>query len=121
MIWSTVLLISIGVVAWLTAAATAVRSVSRIWLRHWVEQQLRGSGTAALYLDRPHRMLLAATTAVSLTVFMAGVDIGNTVRGSPFAVVPTTLAYAIVLLVVGQLVPRAHQRVIVDWVEFSTC
>ncbi len=110
MIWSTVLLISIGVVAWLTAAATAVRSVSRIWLRHWVEQQLRGSGTAALYLDRPHRMLLAATTAVSLTVFMAGVDIGNTVRGTPLAVVPTTLAYAIVLLVVGQLVPRAIAR-----------
>lgn len=110
MIWSTVLLISIGVVAWLTAAATAVRSVSRIWLRHWVEQQLRGSGTAALYLDRPHRMLLAATTAVSLTVFMAGVDIGNTVRSAPLAVVPTTLAYAIVLLVVGQLVPRAIAR-----------
>jgi putative hemolysin len=110
MMFSTLLLISLGVVAWLTAAATAVRSVSRIWLRHWVEQQLRGSGTAALYLDRPHRMLLAATTAVSFTVFAAGVHIGTTIRSAPLAVLPTALAYAIVLLVAGQLLPRAVAR-----------
>ena len=47
---TTLLFMTIGIVAWLTAAATAVRSVSRIWLRHWVEQQLSGSGAAALYL-----------------------------------------------------------------------
>jgi magnesium and cobalt exporter, CNNM family len=110
MIVSTLLLVSILVVAWLTAAATAVRSVSRIWLRHWVEQQLRGSGTAALYLDRPHRMLLAAATAVSLTVFAAGVDIGMSNARYPLAILPTALAYAVLLLVVGQLVPRAIAR-----------
>ena len=110
MMESTLLLASIVVVAWLTAAATAVRSVSRIWLRHWVEQQLRGSGSAALYLDRPHRMLLAATTAVSLTVFVAGADIGATIRNAPLVVLPTAIAYALVLLVAGQLVPRAIAR-----------
>ena len=110
MIFSTLLLISLGIVAWLTAAATAVRSVSRIWLRHWVERQLRGSGTAALYLDRPHRMLLAATTAVSFTVFAAGAHIGTTIRSAPLAVLPTALAYALVLLVIGQLLPRAIGR-----------
>ncbi len=109
-LWSTMLLASIAVVAWLTAAATAVRSVSRIWLRHWVEQQLRGSGTAALYLDRPHRMLLAATTAVSLTVFAAGVNIGTSIRSVPLVVLPTAIAYAVALLVAGQLVPRAIAR-----------
>jgi len=45
---TTLLMIAVGIVAWLTAAATAVRSVSRIWLRHWAEQQLSGSGAAAL-------------------------------------------------------------------------
>lgn len=105
-----VLIGSIIVVAWLTAAATAVRSVSRIWLRHWVEQQLSGAGTAALYLERPHRMLLAATTAVSLTVFAAGLAIGTSARSTPVAVVPAALAYALALLVLGQLLPRAVAR-----------
>ena len=36
------LVLGLGMVAVLTAAAAAVRSVSRIWLRHWVEQRLVG-------------------------------------------------------------------------------
>ena len=35
------LFIALALVAWLTAGAMAVRSVSRIWLRHWAERQLR--------------------------------------------------------------------------------
>jgi putative hemolysin len=110
MTWSVLLIASIVVVAWLTAAATAVRSVSRIWLRHWVEQQLSGAGSAALYLERPHRMLLAATTAVALTVFAAGVAIGTSARNAPLAVVPGAIGYLLVLLVAGQLLPRAIGR-----------
>ena len=56
-------------VGWLTAAATAVRSVSRIWLRHWVEQKLAGADAAELYLDRPQRWLFAAGTGIAATVF----------------------------------------------------
>ena len=37
----------------------AMRSVSRIWLRHWVEQQLRGSRAAHAYLERPQRLIIA--------------------------------------------------------------
>ena len=102
MTWSFLLVLSIGVVAWLTAAATAVRSVSRIWLRHWVAQQLSGAGTSALYLERPHRMLLTATTAVSFTVFAAGVMIGASARNAPLAVAPGAIGYALVLLVAAQ-------------------
>jgi hypothetical protein len=51
------LAILITCVAWLTASATAVRSVSRIWLRHWAERRLHGSGAADIYLDRPQRLL----------------------------------------------------------------
>src|SRR5688500_19070138 len=75
-------MITVAIVAWLTAAATAVRSVSRIWLRHWVEQQLSGSGAAALYLERPHGLLLAASTGVALTVFISGVILANSADGS---------------------------------------
>ena len=107
---TTLLMLTVGVVAWLTAAATAVRSVSRIWLRHWVEQQLSGSGAAALYLERPHGLLLAASTGVALTVFSSGVILANAAQGSILTLVIEGLVYALVLLVVGQLVPRAVAR-----------
>lgn len=104
------LLLTIGIVAWLTAAATAVRSVSRIWLRHWVEQQLSGSGAAALYLERPHGLLLAASTGVALTVFSSGVILTRAAHGSILMLLLDGLIYALVLLVAGQLIPRAVAR-----------
>lgn len=107
---TTLLLITVGIVAWLTAAATAVRSVSRIWLRHWVEQQLSGSGAAALYLERPHGLLLAASTGVALTVFVSGVILANAADGSIPMLLLEGLIFALVLLVVGQLLPRAIAR-----------
>jgi putative hemolysin len=107
---TTLLMLTVGIVAWLTAAATAVRSVSRIWLRHWVEQQLSGSGAAALYLERPHGLLLAASTGVALTVFVSGVILANAAHGSIPMLVVEGLVFALVLLVVGQLVPRAVAR-----------
>jgi putative hemolysin len=103
-------MITVAIVAWLTAAATAVRSVSRIWLRHWVDQQLRGSGAAALYLERPHGLLLAASTGVALTVFISGVILANSTNGSILRLVAEGLVFALVLLVVGQIVPRAVAR-----------
>lgn len=107
---TTLLMLTVGIVAWLTAAATAVRSVSRIWLRHWVEQQLSGSGAAALYLERPHGLLLAASTGVALTVFASGVIIANSANGSMLMVLAQGLIFALVMLVAGQLVPRAIAR-----------
>ena len=107
---TTLLMLTVGIVAWLTAAATAVRSVSRIWLRHWVEQQLSGSGAAALYLERPHGLLLAASTGVALTVFASGVIIANSANGSILMVLAEGLIFALVMLVAGQLVPRAIAR-----------
>ena len=107
---TTLLFITVGIVAWLTAAATAVRSVSRIWLRHWVEQQLSGSGAAALYLEKPHGLLLAASTGVALTVFSSGVILAKAADGSILRLMLEGLVYAIVLLVVGQIIPRAVAR-----------
>lgn len=104
---TTLLLITVGIVAWLTAAATAVRSVSRIWLRHWVEQQLSGSGAAALYLEKPHGLLLAASTGVALTVFVSGVILADAAQGSILMLIVEGLVFALVLLVAGQLIPRA--------------
>lgn len=107
---TTLLMLTVGIVAWLTAAATAVRSVSRIWLRHWVEQQLSGSGAAALYLERPHGLLLAASTGVALTVFTSGVILAGSTHGSIPRLLLEGLVFALVLVVAGQLVPRAIAR-----------
>jgi putative hemolysin len=110
MSYAALLLLSVAIVAALTAAATAVRSVSRIWLRHWVEQRLRGAQTAALYLERPQRLLLAATTGVAMTVFLAGTFIGADAQGSILSRARDVVGYALTLLIAGQLVPRALAR-----------
>jgi len=106
----TTMLLLIGVVGVLTAAATALRTVSRIWLRHWAERRLAGSGTAALYLERPQRLLIAAGTGIASTVFALGAVIGLTDGDRPAVLVRTLVLAAIGLLVAGQLLPRAIAR-----------
>ena len=94
--------------ALLAAAATAVRSVSRIWLRHWAEQCLRGSDAAETYLERPQRLLLAASAGTAACAAFAGAALATRAGG---AVLALSLAGAVVLLVVfGQLVPHAVAR-----------
>ena len=102
------LVMALVIVAWLTAGGMAVRSVSRIWLRHWAERQLRGSAAAVTYLERPHRMLTAANVGVALTLLVAGMLIGMTQQGR--SLLGTSLAFAGAVVVFGQLVPRAIAR-----------
>src|SRR5581483_1822008 len=104
------LALTVVLVAWLTAAATAVRSVSHIWLRRWVERQLGGSALAETYLARPHRLVLAAGAGVTLTVVLAGMILGATPGLSPWQLVSGTIALALGMLVAGQLLPRAIAR-----------
>ena len=102
------LFIALALVACLTAGAMAVRSVSRIWLRHWAERQLRGSAAAIAYLERPHRLLAAASAGVALTLLIAGMLMGS--ANDRLGVVWTSLAFAGFAVLFGQLVPRAVAR-----------
>lgn len=97
-------------VAAMTAAATAVRSVSRIWLRHWAERQLAGEGTdgAAPAVGRPHDLLRAAGTGIASVVFALGALIA--LREDRAALVQHLFVAVLLLLAVGQLVPRAVAR-----------
>ncbi|MEP6493602.1 MAG: CNNM domain-containing protein [bacterium] len=109
MTWlSLPLTIALFVVAWLTAGGMAVRSVSRIWLRHWVERRLRGAGAAVTYLERPHRLLTAASAGVALTLLIAGMALGISTNG--VSVLLEALAFAGIVVVAGQLIPRAIAR-----------
>jgi putative hemolysin len=103
-------LILVSVVGILTGAATALRSVSRIWLRHWAERRLAGAGTAALYLERPQRLILAAGTGIAGTVFTLGAVLGLQTGDSAGALLRSLLIAALLLLAVGQLLPRAIAR-----------
>ena len=102
------LLVALGVVAVLTAGGTAVRLVSRIWLRHWAERRLRGSVAAVTYLERPHRLLTAAGAGVALTLVVAGMFVGMSGQGAGILLAATVFAGLVVLA--GQLVPRAIAR-----------
>lgn len=109
MAWGSIFLL-VGVVGVLTLAATALRTVSRIWLRHWAERRLAGAGTATLYLERPQRLLIAAGTGIAGLVFGLGAVLGLQ-HGDALAVLLQHLVVAgIALLVLGQLLPRAVAR-----------
>ncbi|NUQ20018.1 MAG: DUF21 domain-containing protein [Gemmatimonadaceae bacterium] len=104
-----VLLVAVVVVAWLTAASIAVRSASRIWLRHWIEHRPAGFDVAEQYLERPTRLILAAAAANALVTVLAGAIVTAWApRG------PASAAYIVVavlfLLIFGKIIPRAVAR-----------
>ena len=100
--------ITLLIVACLTAGAMAVRSVSRIWLRHWTEQRLRGSAAAVTYLERPHRLLIASSTGVALTLVLSGVMLGLKHGGVQLLI--DVAVYVTLVVLVGQVLARAVAR-----------
>jgi putative hemolysin len=99
------------VVGWFVAAVTAVRSVSRIWLRHWAQEH-GGSGAVriiALYLTRPDQLLLAGGLGITATAVLIGAALGGREGGTLGLALRLALAAALVLLI-GQVVARAVAR-----------
>ena len=96
-------------IAWLSAAATAVRSVSRIWLRHWVEQKLSGAITPEAVLDRPQRLLLSSSAGVGALALMGGSLIAASRPAAGDAMI-LLLAFVLGAVVFGQVIPRAIAR-----------
>ena len=101
-----VLVITAGVAA-MTLAAYSVRAVSRIWLRHWVEQRLRGANLAEAYLEQPQRLQLAAGAGAASIVVAGGALLALAVRSSPAALIPWLPLTALSVLIIGVAIPRA--------------
>lgn len=97
-------------VAWLAAGSMAVRSASRIWLRHWAERRLRGAASVLGYLERPQRLLTAATGAIAVTLGLAGAWIGWQDAFAPGAALGTMGGYAALVVAFGFILPRAIAR-----------
>jgi putative hemolysin len=107
----TVLLaLCVVTVALLTAGGMAMRSVSRIWLRHLVEQELRGSRAAHAYLERPQRLIIAASSTVALVLVLSGGFLATDYARQPVRLALALAVYAAAMIVVGQLIPRAIAR-----------
>ena len=97
-------------VAVLTAGGMAMRSVSRIWLRHYVEKQLRGSRAALAYLERPQRLIVAAGSTVALVLVLSGAYLATDYARAPLRLAGSLALFAAAVVVFGQLLPRAIAR-----------
>jgi len=98
-----------AVIAWFVAAATAIQSVSRIWLRHWAQGRARVVRAVALYLSRPDQLLLTAGLAVTAAAGGVGAALGA--RGGTASALALRLALAAAaVLIAGQVIPRAVAR-----------
>ena len=101
--------LSVLFVAVLTAGGMAVRSASRIWLRHWAEQRLRGAESVIVYLERPLQLLAAANTGAAIALGMIGVWIGRN-SASEATIMLTLAGYSLFVIGFAHLVPRAIAR-----------
>jgi len=104
------LLVVVCVVAVLTAGATAVRAVSRLWLRHWIEHRQPASRSMRGYLERPARLAHAAGTGITLTVFVFGATLAGSEGLRTWAFARDAVFGALLIVVCGQLLPRAAGR-----------
>jgi putative hemolysin len=104
------LAIALVLIAVLTAGGMAMRSVSRIWLRHWVEQRLRGSAVALAYLERPQRLIIASSSVIALLLVLSGELIAAGHVGDLRGMTGRLAAFAAIVVVLGQLLPRAVAR-----------
>jgi putative hemolysin len=108
---STLLLaLSLLVVAMLSAGAMAVRSASRIWLRHWAEQRLRGSESVIVYLERPVRLLAAANAGAAIALGLVGIWVGVRSVHDQTTAMLTLAGYAALVIIVAHLLPRSIAR-----------
>lgn len=105
-----VIFFAVMAIAVLTTAGTAVRAVSRLWLRHWIEHRVGGVGAMARYLERPTRLVHTAGTAVMLIVFATGSIIAMEDGLRAWAFLRDVVLFLLLLLAFGQLLPRAVGR-----------
>ncbi len=91
-----------------TGGAFALRSVSRIWLRHLLEREPAGAPLAERYLSRPQTLHAAAGGATALAALTAGALAGT--AGGAVASVLWVLGAFTALCVLGIAVPRGVAR-----------
>lgn len=103
-----VVILCVLVIAVCSAGAFALRSVSRIWLRHLLERKPAGARLAERYLSRPQTLHVAAGGATALAAFLAGAAAGT--AGGVLASVLWVVSAITAIAVLGVAVPRGLAR-----------
>ena len=98
----------VGAAAFFAASEAALISVSRIRIRGMVEHNVRGSRSALHLLEERSRLL--ATVLIGNTVVLLAADSLATWifirQGVPHAAIWSTVVMAILILLVGEIVPK---------------
>ena len=102
------LILLVGAAAFFAASEAALISVSRIRIRGMVEHNVRGSRSALHLLEERSRLL--ATVLIGNTVVLLAADSLATWifirQGVPHAAIWSTVVMAILILLVGEIVPK---------------
>lgn len=101
------LLLALVAMAVLTAGGAAVRAVSRLWLRHWLEHRPGGPRGMARILERPARLLHGAATGTMLVACASGAIVAWGTGWHPLLQAGALAATALMLVVLGQVLPRS--------------
>lgn len=98
-------------VALLTLGATSVRAVNRLWLRSWIERDEDSEPEPTQrFVEQPKRLLLSAGTGVALVLFLSGAGLSLLNRGGGWELARDGVVLALLILTLGQLLPRAIAR-----------
>jgi putative hemolysin len=75
-----------------------------------VERELRGSRAALAYLERPQRLIIAASATVALILVLSGELLASDRAGGLGLLAVAMATFALAVIVLGQLLPRAVAR-----------
>ena len=104
--------------AFFSGSETALISVSRLRLRHWVEKRIRGARLAEEFLERPQKMISMALVGTNLMNVTASVltsrhfshDASLSLSSILYSSLSVSLIISPPLLVFGEMVPKALFR-----------
>ena len=103
------LLLALALVAAVNGGLGALRSASRIWLRHYADRGRRRAQVAERYLEEPDALTAGAGMIIAVAAFTTGALVADTGERGWWLVV-RLVAWALVFIVAGQLIPRALGR-----------
>ena len=106
---SLLLLLALALVAAVNGGLGALRGASRIWLRHYAERARRRSQVVAGYLEGPEELFVGAGTLVAVAAFTTGALVADSGERGAWLLARVAI-WALVVIIAGQLVPRAIGR-----------
>jgi len=111
-LWQSILLISLLMMsAFFSASETALMSLSKIRLRHMVEENVKGAERVSRLLKSPSRLLgaiLVGNNIVNIAASALATSIAIAMFGSVQGVGISTVAMTLLVLIFGEITPKSY-------------